>query len=174
MRTRGGRGKKIPKFCGRHIWMAPYANRNRREERERERAISLGPIYPHVWTEVWRSPHAPFHLPSPSFARKIDSKALQWLQCWVKFIQNITPFWRVRKPFTVGDFLFLRCTTLLQGGCGGWPTGKGKKVSKSQACCLAQLCLAAANLFPFPVGHPPHPPCSVVRDDYIPNLFAIG
>ena len=23
MRTRGGGGKKIPKFCGRHIWMAP-------------------------------------------------------------------------------------------------------------------------------------------------------
>ena len=26
----------------------------------------------------------------------------------------------------------------------GWPTGNGKKVSNSQACCLAQLCLAAA------------------------------
>ena len=26
----------------------------------------------------------------------------------------------------------------------GWPTGNGKKLSNSQACCLAQLCLAAA------------------------------
>ena len=26
----------------------------------------------------------------------------------------------------------------------GWPTGNGKKVSNSQACCLAQLCQAAA------------------------------
>ena len=32
----------------------------------------------------------------------------------------------------------------LQGGWDGWPTGNGKKVSNSQACCLAQLCLAAA------------------------------
>ena len=26
----------------------------------------------------------------------------------------------------------------------GWPTGNGKKLSNSQACLLAQLCLAAA------------------------------
>ena len=26
----------------------------------------------------------------------------------------------------------------------GWPAGNRKKLSKSQACCLAQLCLAAA------------------------------
>ena len=26
----------------------------------------------------------------------------------------------------------------------GWTTGNGKKISNSQACCLAQLCLAAA------------------------------
>ena len=26
----------------------------------------------------------------------------------------------------------------------GWPTGYGKKISNSQACCLAQLCLVAA------------------------------
>ena len=32
----------------------------------------------------------------------------------------------------------------VQGGWGGWPTGNGKKLSYSQACCLAQLCLAAA------------------------------
>ena len=24
MGTRGGGGQKIPKFCGRHLWMAPY------------------------------------------------------------------------------------------------------------------------------------------------------
>ena len=34
--------------------------------------------------------------------------------------------------------------TRVQGGWGGWPTGNGKKLSNSQACCLAQLCLAAA------------------------------
>ena len=28
MRTRGGGGQKIPKFCGRHIWMAPNVNRS--------------------------------------------------------------------------------------------------------------------------------------------------
>ena len=32
----------------------------------------------------------------------------------------------------------------LQGGWGGWPTGSGKKLSNSQAGCLAQLCLVAA------------------------------
>ena len=26
----------------------------------------------------------------------------------------------------------------------GWPTGNGKKLSCTQACCLAQLCLAEA------------------------------
>ena len=26
----------------------------------------------------------------------------------------------------------------------GWPTGNGKKLSNSQACCLDQLCLDAA------------------------------
>ena len=34
------------------------------------------------------------------------------------------------------------CHVCLQGGWGGWPTGNGKKLSNSQACCLAQLCLA--------------------------------
>ena len=32
----------------------------------------------------------------------------------------------------------------VQGGWGGWPTGNGNKVSNSQACCLAQMCLASA------------------------------
>ena len=42
----------------------------------------------------------------------------------------------------------------LQGAATGWPTGNGKKLSNSQACCLAQLCLAAALLsfFAFPVA----------------------
>ena len=43
--------------------------------------------------------------------------------------------------------LLIRISILLvklQGGWSGWPTGNGKKVSNSQACCLAQLCLAAA------------------------------
>ena len=33
---------------------------------------------------------------------------------------------------------------IVQCSCSGWPTGNGKKVSNSQACCLAQLCLAPA------------------------------
>ena len=32
----------------------------------------------------------------------------------------------------------------LQSADIGWPTGNGKKLSNSQACCLAQLCLASA------------------------------
>ena len=38
----------------------------------------------------------------------------------------------------------LRMSNFVQGGWGGWPTGNGNKLSNSQACCLAQLCLAAA------------------------------
>ena len=48
---------------------------------------------------------------------------------------------------TIGDWqgcVFFGTKLLYQGGWGGWPTGNGKKVSKSQACGLAQLCLAAA------------------------------
>ena len=45
--------------------------------------------------------------------------------CWTK------P-WKLQPGWTV------------QGGWGGWPTGNGNKLSNSQACCLAQLCLAAA------------------------------
>ena len=33
---------------------------------------------------------------------------------------------------------------VLQGAATGWPTGNGKKLSNSQACCLALLCQAAA------------------------------
>ena len=32
----------------------------------------------------------------------------------------------------------------LQSADIGWPTGNGKKLCNGQACCLAQLCLAAA------------------------------
>ena len=32
----------------------------------------------------------------------------------------------------------------VQCSCSRWPTGNGKNLSNSQACCLAQLCLAAA------------------------------
>ena len=43
---------------------------------------------------------------------------------------------------------FARCNMLnnsCTGRVGGWPTGNGNKVSNSQACCLTQLCLAAAH-----------------------------
>ena len=42
------------------------------------------------------------------------------------------------------EFRLFRLSPQVQGGWGGWPTGNGKKLSYSQACCLAQLCLAAA------------------------------
>ena len=34
----------------------------------------------------------------------------------------------------------------------GWPTGSGMKLSSSQACCLAQLCLAAAQFLSISCG----------------------
>ena len=37
-----------------------------------------------------------------------------------------------------------RCSLYIQPADIGWPTGNGKKLSKSQACCLSQLCLGAA------------------------------
>ena len=40
----------------------------------------------------------------------------------------------------------------LQGGWGGWPTGNGKKLSNSQACCLSQQCLAAAKFLSISCG----------------------
>ena len=48
----------------------------------------------------------------------------------------------------------------VQGGWGGWPTGNGKKLSNSQACCLAQLCLAAAKFLSISCGPSTHPPCT--------------
>ena len=35
-------------------------------------------------------------------------------------------------------------TLPVQCSCSGWPTGNGKNLSNTQACCLAQLCLGAA------------------------------
>ena len=35
-------------------------------------------------------------------------------------------------------------TDTVQPAVIGWPTGNGKKLSNSQACCLAKLCLAGA------------------------------
>ena len=40
----------------------------------------------------------------------------------------------------------------VQGRWGGGPTGNGKKLSNSQACCLAQLCLAAASFLSISCG----------------------
>ena len=44
----------------------------------------------------------------------------------------------------------------------GFKTGNGEKLSNSQAYCLAQLCLAAAQFFPFPVLHPMQPLCTIL------------
>ena len=40
----------------------------------------------------------------------------------------------------------------LQCSCSGWPTGNGKKLSSSQACYLAQLCLATASFLSISCG----------------------
>ena len=49
----------------------------------------------------------------------------------------------------------------LQGGWGGWPTGNGKKLNSSQAQLARQHAWLLLNFFLFPVGHPPHPPCTL-------------
>ena len=41
---------------------------------------------------------------------------------------------------------------IVLGAATGWPTGNGKKRSNSHACCLAQLCLAAASFFSISCG----------------------
>ena len=68
---------------------------------------------------------------------------------------------RPSAPFRNCDVILplrplLRILLRLQSGWGGWPTGNIEKLSNSQVCCLAQLCLAAAYFLPFPVGHPPY------------------
>ena len=40
----------------------------------------------------------------------------------------------------------------LKCSCSGWPTGNGNNLSNSQACCLAQLCLAAAQFLSISCG----------------------
>ena len=44
---------------------------------------------------------------------------------------------KVKIPFT-------KTLRTVQPADIGWPIGNGKKLSNSRACCLAQLCLAAA------------------------------
>ena len=45
---------------------------------------------------------------------------------------------------SAGKWMWHDVQFLLQPADLGWPTGNGKKVSNSQACYLAQLCLATA------------------------------
>ena len=59
-----------------------------------------------------------------------------------RFHQNRCRPSYIRSP--EGPFSHAPSLKHVQGGWGGWPTGNGKKLSNSQACCLAQLCLAAA------------------------------
>ena len=59
----------------------------------------------------------------------------------------------------------------VQGGWGGWPTGNGKKLSSSQAQLRKQHAWLLLNFFPFPVGHPPHPPC---KDVILVCIFAMN
>ena len=40
-----------------------------------------------------------------------------------------------------------------QGGWGGWPTGKGKKLSSSQAQLGQATCLAVASFLSISCGH---------------------
>ena len=47
-------------------------------------------------------------------------------------------------PYTLFYYSMYWNSLRVQGGWGGWPTGNGKKLWNSQACCLAQLCLGAA------------------------------
>ena len=49
----------------------------------------------------------------------------------------------------------------LQGGWGGWPTGNGKDLAAARLSWARQHAWLLLILFPFPVGHPPHPPCSL-------------
>ena len=84
------------------------------------------------------------------------------VQCWIK------QFWNCETQFFKRN-LFIYCMKILNGmaclwelemtqhyrvtkvqdGWGGWPTGNGNKLSNSQACCLAQLCLAGCCLIYF-------------------------
>ena len=48
--------------------------------------------------------------------------------------------------------LVLLLSLNVQCSCSGWPTGNGKKLSNSQACCLAQLCLGAVKFLSISCG----------------------
>ena len=50
----------------------------------------------------------------------------------------------------------------LQGGWGGWPTGNGKDLAAARLSWARQHAWLLLILFPFPVGHPPHPPCTSI------------
>ena len=67
--------------------------------------------------------------------------------------------------FTIGQFIAKMQTSItsLQGGWGGWPTGNVNKLSNSHACCFLNCAWLLLNFFPFPVGHPPHPPCTYMN-----------
>ena len=68
-------------------------------------------------------------------------------------LQNDTPCMHISLPETFIDRGYSDSRHSAPGTCKnvqsnityiGWPSGNGKKLSCSQACCLAQLCLAAA------------------------------
>ena len=46
--------------------------------------------------------------------------------------------------YTMGPNNVLVKMRKVQSADIGWPTGNGKNLSNSEACCLAQLCLGAA------------------------------
>ena len=62
---------------------------------------------------------------------------------WIVFVLLRTSYCFVKHILISNGVLFLEIYHV-QGGWGGCRTGNGKKVSNSQACCLTQLCLAAA------------------------------
>ena len=70
----------------------------------------------------------------------IEKNECHYGKVWIEH----DPEYRVIRQVDYIIALVVFCHSILQGGWGGWPTGNGKKVSNSQACCLAQLCLAAA------------------------------
>ena len=50
----------------------------------------------------------------------------------------------IRSTSSGGNLELANAFDSLQPADIGWPTGNGKKLSKSQGCCLAQLCQAVA------------------------------
>ena len=64
----------------------------------------------------------------------ISFPAIAW---WRATATGPSPPYKVSSESTL-TLLDIQCS------CSGWPTGNGKKLSNSQACCLAQLFLATA------------------------------